>query len=70
MKTFSQAPTETNQLGDIIDVLNILPDNTTKLISPKDVRDAVYTLWENTMFKPTSFSGSNVDYIGIYNRSE
>jgi hypothetical protein len=65
MKTFSQAPTETNQLGDIINVLNILPDNTTKLISPKDVRDAVYTLWENTMFKPTSFSGSSVDYIGI-----
>jgi len=64
MKTFSQAPTETNQLGDIINVLNILPDNTTKLISPKDVRDAVYTLWENTMFKPTSFTGS-VDYIGI-----
>jgi hypothetical protein len=65
MKTFSQAPTETNQLGDIINVLNILPDNTTKLISPKDVRDAVYTLWENTMFKPTSFTGSSVDYIGI-----
>ena len=65
MKTFSQAPTETNQLGDIINVLNILPDNTTKLISPKDVRDAVYTLWQNTMFKPTSFTGSGVDYIGI-----
>jgi hypothetical protein len=65
MMTFSQAPTETNQLGDIIDVLNILPDNTTKLISPKDVRDAAYTLWQNTMFKPTSFSGSSVDYIGI-----
>lgn len=63
--TFSQAPTETNQLGDIIDVLNILPDNTTKLISPKDVRDAAYTLWQNTMFKPTSFTGSSVDYIGI-----
>ena len=65
MKTFSQAPTETNQLGDIINVLNILPDNTTKLISPKDVRDAVYTLWENTMFKPTSFTGAIADYIGI-----
>jgi hypothetical protein len=61
MMTFSQAPTETNQLGDIIDVLNILPDNTTKLISPKDVRDDVYTLWQNNMFKPTSFSVSSVD---------
>ena len=45
MKTFSVAPTETNELPDIVDILNILPDNTTKLISPKDVRDAVYTLW-------------------------
>jgi hypothetical protein len=65
MKTFSQAPTETNELKDIVDILSILPDNTNKLISPKDVRDAVYTLWQNTMFKPTSFSGSIVDYIGI-----
>lgn len=65
MKTFSVPPTETNELPDIVDILNILPDNTTKLISPKDVRDAVYTLWQNTMFKPTSVSGSVVSYIGI-----
>lgn len=65
MKTFSVPPTETNELPDIVDILNILPDNTTKLISPKDVRDAVYTIWQNTMFKPTSISQSNISYIGI-----
>ena len=65
MKTFSQAPTETNELADIVDVLNQLPDNSTKLISPRDVRDAVYTLWQNTMFKPTSVSASAITYIGI-----
>ena len=65
MKTFSQAPTETNELVDIVDVLNQLPDNSTKLISPRDVRDAVYTLWQNTMFKPTSVSASAITYIGI-----
>lgn len=65
MKTFSQAPTQANQLNDIVDVLSQIPDNTTKIVSPKDIRDAVYTLWENSMFKPTTFSGSTVDYIGI-----
>jgi hypothetical protein len=65
MITFSTPPTEANQLSGIVNVLNILPDNTAKQISPKDVRDAVYTLWENTILKPTSVSGSTVKYIGI-----
>ena len=64
MITFSTPPTEANQLSGIVNVLNILPDNTAKQISPKDVRDAVYTLWENTILKPTSASNSS-KYIGI-----
>ena len=64
MLTFSTPPTEANQLSGIVNVLNILPDNTAKQISPKDVRDAVYTVWENTILKPTSASGSS-KYIGI-----
>jgi len=64
MLTFSTPPTEANQLSGIVNVLNILPDNTAKQISPKDVRDAVYTVWENTILKPTSASGSS-NYIGI-----
>jgi hypothetical protein len=65
MITFSTPPTEANQLSGIVNVLNTLPDNTAKQISPKDVRDAVYTLWENTILKPTSVSGSTVKYIGV-----
>jgi hypothetical protein len=65
MKTFSVPPTEATQRPDIIDLLNILPDNTTKLISPKDFRDSVYTLWENIMFKPTTITGSTTEYIGF-----
>ena len=65
MATFSTPPTEANQLKGILDVVKVLPDNTAKQITPKDFRDSVYTLWENTMYKPTSVSGSNIKYIGI-----
>ena len=36
---------------DIFSVLQELPDNTQKLISPKDVRDAFLTSWANSTFK-------------------
>lgn len=66
MPTYSTGtpPTDAVKLQDLNTVLSALPDNTSKLISPKDVRDAVYTLWENIMFKPTSNSGGT-EYIGI-----
>lgn len=66
MSTYSTGtpPTDALKLQDLNAVLSALPDNTSKLISPKDVRDAVYTLWENIMFKPTSNSGGT-EYIGI-----
>ena len=57
-------PIESDKLDSVLSVLQGIPDNTSKLISPHDVRNAVYTLWENTIFKP--FSGSaSVEYIGI-----
>lgn len=62
--SFGTAPTDAQKLQSLSDVLTALPDNTSKLISPKDVRDAVYTLWENIMFKPTNNSGGT-EYIGI-----
>jgi len=69
MSTYSSPfspPIESDKLGSILAVLQKLPDNTNKLINPHDVRDAVYTLWENTIFK--QFTGSvSVDYIGIDN---
>jgi hypothetical protein len=69
MSTYSAPftpPIESDKLGSILAVLQQLPDNTNKLIAPHDVRDAVFTLWENTIFK--QFTGSaSVEYIGIDN---
>ena len=67
MSTYSigTPPTDALKLQDLNTVLSALPDNTSKLISPKDVRDAAYTLWENIMFKPTKTNVSGTEYIGI-----
>ena len=45
--------------------LNGLPNNTSQLIVPENVRNAVYTVWENVSFKPVSVSSSSIKYIGI-----
>jgi hypothetical protein len=50
---------------DIFSVLQELPDNTQKLISPKDVRDAFLTSWANSTFKITTPSTTGIEYIGI-----
>jgi len=55
---------DATRLETIGDVLNQLPDNTSKLISPKDVRDAIYSSWENSVFKQLTGSAS-IEYIGI-----
>lgn len=49
---------------DIISVLKDLPDNTNKLISPKDIRDAFLSTWANAPFKQTK-NISGVEYIGV-----
>jgi hypothetical protein len=56
-------PFQADKLEDLNSVLQALPDNTSKLISPKDVRDATFTLWENTIYKVTNAGGP--EYIGI-----
>lgn len=51
---------------DIFSVLQDLPDNTQKLISPKDVRDAFLSVWANSSIKVTSPGNlSGQEYIGI-----
>jgi len=55
---------ESARLATIGEVLNLLPDNTNKLISPKDARDAIYSSWETSVFKQTTGSAS-IEYIGI-----
>lgn len=49
---------------DINSVLLDLPDNSQKLISPKDVRDAFVTTWATSAFKHTIGQGA-IEYIGI-----
>lgn len=57
--------TESAKLDNVISALNQLQDNTSKLISPKDARDAIFTTWESIIFKPTQITGSTISYIGV-----
>ena len=49
---------------DILSVLKDLPDNTYKLISPRDVRDAFLSTWATSPFKQTK-TISGIEYIGL-----
>lgn len=55
---------ESLRVTNVTDALYLLPDNTFKLISPKDVRDAVFSAWESSVFKQTTGSYS-IEYIGL-----
>jgi hypothetical protein len=55
---------EASRLPDILSVLKNIPDNTHKLISPKDVRDAFLSTWANSPIKQTTTT-TGVEYIGI-----
>lgn len=55
---------ETSRKADIISVLRDLPDNTYRMISPKDVRDAFFSTWAASPFKQTTNS-TGIEYIGI-----
>lgn len=57
-------PTEALRKQDINSVLLELPDNTQKLISPKDVRDAFLSAWATSAFKQT-IGQANIEYLGI-----
>ena len=58
--------TESTRKPDIFSVLNDIQDNTQKLISPRDVRDAFLSTWANSPFKITTPNNlSNFEYIGI-----
>jgi hypothetical protein len=55
---------EASRLPDILSVLKNIPDNTHKLISPKDVRDAFLSTWANSPIKQTTTT-AGTEYIGI-----
>jgi hypothetical protein len=56
--------TETTRKSDIFSAIQAIPDNTVKLITPRDVRDAIYTTWASIPFKHTRGTGT-IEYIGI-----
>jgi uncharacterized delta-60 repeat protein len=56
---------EATRKTDIFKVLQDLPDNTQKLISPRDVRDAFLTTWANSSFKITTPGALATEYIGL-----
>ena len=56
--------TESTKRDNIYSILQNIPDNTQKLISPKDIRDGFLTTWSNITFKLTSNSNDK-EYIGI-----
>ena len=55
--------TEAVTYNNISDVLSGLPNNTNNQITPEDVRNAVFSTWEGSVFKYTT-NGSD-SYIGI-----
>jgi hypothetical protein len=57
---------ESSRKPDVFNVLQSIPNNTQKLIKPKDVRDAFLSTWANSAFKVTTPSTlSNFEYIGL-----
>ena len=56
---------ESTRKVDINSVLQSIPNNTQKLIRPRDVRDGFLTSWSNSAFKLTSPQNSNLQYIGL-----
>lgn len=58
--------TESTRKPNIFSVLNDIQDNTQKLISPRDVRDAFLSTWSNSPFKITTPNSlANYEYIGL-----
>lgn len=64
-QSISQGITYAETLPNFQSILNVLPDNTQKLIAPRDVRDSFFTTWENIVYKKTNITTSLVQYIGI-----
>lgn len=57
--------TEALKKSDIYSALVDLPDNVQKKISPKDLRDAIFTSWASAAFKLTKPDSISTEYIGI-----
>jgi len=49
--------------------LNKIPNNTSQLIVPEDVRDSLFTIWDNISFKQTTIPQSDISFISISGKS-
>jgi hypothetical protein len=56
---------EASKKPDIYSALVDLPDNVQKKISPRDLRDAIFTSWATAVFKLTTPDSISDEYIGI-----
>jgi hypothetical protein len=57
---------ESTRKENVFNVLQDIPDNTQKLISPRDVRDAFLSSWSNSTFKLTTPGLlTTSEYIGV-----
>jgi hypothetical protein len=64
--TYSISPgtsQESASKASITDVLTVLLDNTSKEITPRDIRDAVFSAWESSVIRYTT--DGTTPYIGI-----
>ena len=62
---FGNPAIEATNWNSLQTILEQLPDNTAQLISPRDVRDAIFTTWEQGTFKVVTVGSEN--YIGTEN---
>jgi len=58
--------TVATSLASLNDVLGRIPDNSNSQVSPRDIRDVVFTLWNHAgVLKETSVTGSPDFYVGF-----
>lgn len=58
--------TVATSLASLNDVLGRIPDNSSSQVSPRDIRDVVFTLWNHAgLFKETSVTGSPEGFVGF-----
>ena len=70
MSIYPNTPFESTFLTDsnILTILEKIPNNTQELIRPVDVRDSLFTIWDNIAFKKGATGG--IKYLGISQSNE
>lgn len=64
---FTASSYEATKFDNIVDVLTGLPDNSSNLITPRNVRNAVLSAYDNSIFGETKVSTFTASYLGINN---